>query len=316
MRMQIGKKLAFSIPFLACFYWFNFSLSPYFKDIYLAFSWDPKALAQLPLVILFLCLADLFFILFISFCNDWKLILPASIAASIAPLIFLPAPLGLMIAVGTFLSFLLITYFTLKKLKNYVNFDPINLFNPYVKNLTALLILFISIAFFFQAKGEIKTKGFEIPDSFIDTAINLSGTAEPQVKGIKIAQGPAITKEQIELLRKYPDLLKQYGITAAQLDELEKQTPNSIKTVISLPGSNEPTSIKSLVKDQLQKSLKPYFSFIPIILGVLFFVQLESAAWFILIFSPLLITLVFLILEKSGFVKFTTEMRPVKKMVL
>ena len=74
--------------------------------------------------------------------------------------------------------------------------------------------------------------------------------------------------------------------------------------------------LKQAVKDQLQSFLKPYLGFIPAGLAILLFLTLQSLTSMInLLIYPLLWG-TFYVLEKTGFVKFTTEMRTVKKMVL
>lgn len=74
--------------------------------------------------------------------------------------------------------------------------------------------------------------------------------------------------------------------------------------------------IKSAVKDQIQNFIKPYQNFIPALLAILLFFTLQSLTSIIsLIIDPLL-WLIFLILEKSKFIRFEIEQRPVKKLVV
>lgn len=74
--------------------------------------------------------------------------------------------------------------------------------------------------------------------------------------------------------------------------------------------------IKQTVKDQVQNLIKPYINFIPVILALLLFLTLQSLTSLTSLLIYPLLWIIFLILEKSGFIKFTTEMRPVKKMVI
>lgn len=74
--------------------------------------------------------------------------------------------------------------------------------------------------------------------------------------------------------------------------------------------------IKQTVKDQVQNLIKPYINFIPAILALLLFLTLQSLTSIINLLIYPLLWLIFLILEKSGFIKFTEEMRPVKKMLI
>lgn len=74
--------------------------------------------------------------------------------------------------------------------------------------------------------------------------------------------------------------------------------------------------IKQTVKDQLQTLLKPYLGFIPAALAVILFLTLQSLTSILNLLIHPLLWLTFYILEKTGFVKFTEEMRPVKKIVI
>jgi hypothetical protein len=51
-------------------------------------------------------------------------------------------------------------------------------------------------------------------------------------------------------------------------------------------------------------------------MAILLFFALQSLISLIELFAPLILWLVFLLLEKSGFMKFVIEQRPVKKMSL
>ena len=85
---------------------------------------------------------------------------------------------------------------------------------------------------------------------------------------------------------------------------------------IEAPADLIKDTIKQTVKDQVQNFIKPYASFIPAVLTVLLFITLQSITSFINLLIYPLIWLTFLILEKVGFTKFTTEMRPVKKLMV
>lgn len=102
------------------------------------------------------------------------------------------------------------------------------------------------------------------------------------------------------------------------------QIPDSlIDTALkfSQPQTNELQSltnnlIKSAVKTQIQDFIKPYLSFIPATLAILLFLTLQSLTSLINLLIYPLLWLIFFILEKSGFIKFEIEQRPVKKMVV
>lgn len=87
------------------------------------------------------------------------------------------------------------------------------------------------------------------------------------------------------------------------------------QTQISIPPE-QLEILKQAVKDQLQSFLKPYLGFIPTGLAILLFLTLQSITSIVNLLIYPLLWVTFYVLEKSGFVKFTVEQRPVKKMVV
>lgn len=118
----------------------------------------------------------------------------------------------------------------------------------------------------------------------------------------------AITKDGFQIPDAILDTaLKQAGLDPKILDTLDKPTK----------GKNITQELtKSLVKAQFEQTIKPYTNIIPIILTALLFITLMSLNSLVGFFISPLLWIIFLILEKSGFVKFQEEMRPVKKMVI
>ena len=96
------------------------------------------------------------------------------------------------------------------------------------------------------------------------------------------------------------------------------QIPDSlIDTALQSTPQNLPNDlIKQTVQDQIQSFIKPYLSFIPAILALLLFLTLQSLISIINLFIYPLLWITFYILEKTGYIKFTSEMRPVKKMAV
>ena len=321
--MIIFKKLIFVIPFLIFLAWFYFQLNFFFKDVYLIFGLNITTLYQLAYLAITLGLASLFFIIFCALANDWKFILPVSILGSLLPIAIFTAPSSLIIFIGSFLS-LTCTYLLLSnKLKTYLTYSANTLLTPSVKTLAGFLILTSSLAFYFSAQAEIKTNGFKIPDSLIDTALKFATPQIPDVKGESIAQ-VSLTPEQIELLKQNPDLLRNQGIDPAILDSLP--VSNSSESSLggqqkTIPGSNAIKKssndlVKNLIQSQIQNLLKPYLNLIPVFLAAMFFITLHSFHSLLAILYPILITLTFWIFEKTGFIHFEKEMREVKKIVV
>ncbi len=260
--MLILKKLTFAPLFLIAFTLLLSFLGPIFKSTDLIFSMSLDTLVQLLSVSILVTLSGLFFVLFASFCLDWKLILPVGFLAAILPIVFLEQTIAIISAAAV-LVILLISFLSLEgTLKNYLNFQPNALFGPSIRHLSSLLILVIAVSYFLAISKVTVQNGFQIPDSLIDTALKLI----PQSQGAP------------------QDLT----------NDLLKQT----------------------IKDQFQILIKPYAGFIPAILALLLFFTLQSLTSLINLFIHPLLWLIFYILEKTGYIKFTTEMRPVKKMVI
>jgi hypothetical protein len=320
-NMLIIKKLLFAIPLLILFYLFNFLLLPYFKKVYLIFGLNSNLLIDLIILSVVLLLTAIFYTIFITLAVDWKLILPIIIISSVAPIIIFTQPISFILMIGYLISFGLIFVTLNNKLAKYLTFEATNLLNPPIKNIILLLLLVTSFGFYLTASFQIKQKGFEVPDSLIEASLKLVNPTLPQVQGIKIAQVPQVTQEQIEFLKQNPELLKQYGIDPSDLDSINSTPqPNSRTTQKAVTPTPAQTSsdnfLKSLVKAQFQKMIEPYIGIIPPILALIFFFTLQFFVSILSIFNPLIINGIFYILTKSNFVKFTTEMREVKKLVV
>lgn len=76
------------------------------------------------------------------------------------------------------------------------------------------------------------------------------------------------------------------------------------------------SSVSQALKDQIQSFIKPFLGYIPIILALLLFLTLQSITSLISLFIHPLLWLIFLILEKTGFVKFEEEQRTIKKLFI
>lgn len=312
--MLIFKKAIFALPFLIFLVWFFYNLNFFFKDPYLIFGFDTAILLQLVWLLVSLSLASFCFVIFAALSDDWKFILPVSILGSLTSFALFSIPSGLVMWVGTLLS-LCLTYLILSnKLKNYLTFQASSLLNPSIKSLATFLILTASLAFYIASSTQIKEQGFKIPDSLIDTALKFTTSQLPDVQGESIAQ-VSLTPEQIELLKQNPDVLKQYGIDPDVLDSQDKQSSVAGPTKPSTsPPSND--LVKNLLQIQIQNIVKPYENLIPIFLAGLFFVTMQSLFSLLAVTLTPLIALTFWIFTKTNFIRFETEMREVKKLVV
>ena len=258
--MPSFKKLTFAPFFLISLAFLLFQLKANLGSYDLIFSISLETLKNLLIFSALISLSSFLFVLFISLSNDWRVILPIGIIAFILPPLVINLSLGLIISLGTAIS-LTIIFFTLsKKLKTYLNFEPASLLGPSIRGLAGLLILVFYFGYFFSINKVITEKGFQIPESLIDSAINLV---------------PADTSSLL---------------------------PQDV--------------IKQTLQTQVQTMIKPYLSFVPAGLAVLFFILLQSLTSIInLLIHPLLF-ITFYILEKTKFISFTEEQRTVRKMVV
>ncbi len=267
--MSLVKKLAFAPFFLLSFAFFNNQLDTVLKIPNAIFSLDTGVLVQLLTLAGLILLTSLFFVIFVSLSTDWKIVIPVLIIAIFFPAIFFKPPINYAVAILSLLSLSICFWLLQHRLKTYLEYRPTALFAPSIKLLVGLLVFTCSIGYFFVSKQQIEQKGFQIPDSIIESALKF--TPQPQ-----------------------------------NLNQTETASPvNMAKDLM-----------KKTVNDQFQALLKPYLKYVPFVQAVLFYLTLS---FFVSIFSIFLSPVVFIfyyILEKTGFLKFTTETRVVKKMVV
>lgn len=307
--MQTAKRLIFLLPFTLAFAGLCLQINTILIQSDFLLSLNLNSLLQLVSFSVLLLTTSLFFIIFVSLAGDWKVVIPSVLVLSFSSLLLTNSPASIILASGFFISFSLIFLLLNRESKTYLTFKPAALLTPPTKQLSTLIILVCSIAFFMLASQTISKQGFKIPDSIIDQALQFStppGSKSQEENPIDQLQIPA---EQLELLKQNPALLKQSGLDPKILDQIGK--PASGKKSV-----NTQDLVKPLVQEQLQNIIKPYISFIPIVLAVLFFFSLQSIIALLSLFVPSIIWLIFLILEKTGFTKYTKEMREVKKLVV
>lgn len=172
--MILLKKLIFAFFFFISLALLLYQLNPLFKSSDFIFSLSTDTLIELIVISGLISLSSLLFVLFITLSQDWKFTLPVSILASMAPFLFLETGLAIILSVAILVS-LLLTFLNLdNSLKSYLNFAPNSLLGPPIRHLAGLLILAICVIYFFSTNKIIAEKGFQIPNSLIDTALNLT----------------------------------------------------------------------------------------------------------------------------------------------
>ena len=351
---MLTKRLVFAPLFLTAFAVACYQINSLLNSSALIFSLSIDGFIEIVLTVSLLLLSSLLFIIFATLARSWVIIGVISLLAAILPIFFLNSPINYIFGSGALVSFLLINVLLTHTLKTYLSFQPSKIFTSPTKNLARLLVLLIAVCFYIQMNAVIKEKGFQIPDEILDPVI--STLSNQMVLGESIAQAPAIpnlTQEQIEMLRNNPDLLKQYGVDPKLFDSLYPPTSSQKTTTTSPQSSTKPTPssspnpsssskpatgtisspkpettstspivasqnnfIKTLVKSQIESSLKPYEKYIAPTLAVLSFFALTSMVSLLSVFVGPLAAVIFMILEKIKFISFTQEMHPVKKIVV
>lgn len=299
--MVMLKKLIFAPFFLIFLTTLLYFLTPILRSYEFVFSLSVNTLIQLVVISLLVILSSFAFALFATLAMDLKIVLPVGILASLIPFIFMEAAQGIVFMAGLLVSSVIVYIGLENIMRSYLTFNPNSLFGPPIRQFSTLLILIFCIGYFLSVSKVISEKGFQIPDSLIDTALKLTNQESDQT-----SQQSSISQDQIDLLRKNPALLKQSGLDPSILDTLNSPKSQNAQNNV----------VKQTIKDQLQTFLKPYLSFLPAVLAVLLFLTLQSLTSIINLFIYPLLWVIFYILEKTGFIKFVMEQRSVKKMVV
>ena len=309
--MLILKKLILAPLFLIVFALLIYQLTPFLKSYDFIFSLSLDSLIQFAVVAVLISLSSLLFVLLSTFASSWKISILISAAASILPLLFISPSLAIVFTAGILISAML-TYLSLNEaLKSYLNFKPEALLGPAIRHLSGLLIISFCLIYFFSTSKMVAEKGFQIPDSLIETALKMTPLDLATEQNSPTPKLPALSQEQIDLLKQNPELLRQSGLDPAILDTL-----NQPQSKAGSPQNLTQDLIKQTVEDQIQSFIKPYVNFVPAGLAILLFLTLQSLTSLINLLIYPLLWIIFYILEKTGFVKFETEQRPVRKMIV
>ncbi|MBI3485502.1 hypothetical protein HY025_01005 [Candidatus Daviesbacteria bacterium] len=302
--MNLLKKFTFAPIFLISFAFFGSQLDLVLKIPNLVFSLSLDTLIALLTLTALALISSLFFILFSSFVQDWIYSLPLSLLGSVILIFFLPSNINIVLGGLSLLAFSLIFLPLRNQLITYLNFHPTTLLTPSIKQLASLLIIIASIGYFLSINQDIEKNGFKIPDSLIDNALKF--VPQSQNNDLNSLQNnlPGVSSDQLNLLKQNPSLLKQAGIDPSLL--------NNLSTTQTSPSS----LIKDTVNNQLQNIIAPYKQFIPFGLSLLLYFSLSFFLSIMELLLNPLIWLIFLILEKTNFIRFSIEMREVKKMMV
>lgn len=301
--MQIYKKLTFAPLFLISLVFVFYQYSQILRSPFMIFSFGMDQLTQILILVGSVIFSGLFFALFVGLAMDIRFVLGFALISALIPFLFLNFTIAIFTSLAL-LTVLAVVYPVLvNKLKSYLTFLPTTLFLPSIKQFGSFLILILAFGYFLSINADIKKNGFKIPESLIDAAINLN----PQTKNLEESSlgNFKLDQAQIDQLKKNPQLLKQYGLDIKDLEKLQ------------IPGVNSSQSfLKTTLSKQFDKMLEPYIGFIPAVLALIFFFSLQSLFTLLSVLLVPLVWIIFYVLEKTGFIHFTTEMREVKKMVV
>lgn len=274
------------------------------NDILLAFNLSTSA--KILIVATLVTASSISFTLFNIFTRKWQVAIPALAALSLLPIIFIPIPLSLFFASATMMALALNFRAIGNQLSSYINFQPDKIFTSAIKSLARLLVLIIAFSYFLNTTARIKEKEFIVPDALIDLAIKFVPQSQNINQDINLGQLGIANLENLQKLKADPSLAKQLGIDQKLLDTLNA-SPSPI--VLQNP-------FREFIKIQFQTVIKPFLSYIPAILAILFFFTMDFFLSLTSILPGPVLWLVFYILKRFELIEFEEETRSVKKLVV
>lgn len=308
--MNIAKKLAFAPIFLILLTLTLFFSVAIINNTDLLFSLNWNGVIDLGIISLLIIFTATSFIVFTSLAQDWKYVLPISLLGAATSFFFFSGNISYILATGLFLAFSLIYFLIERGLKTYLTFQPTILFSPSIRLLISLIIFVLAITFYLTSQREIKENGFAIPESLIEFSMRFSPTENLDESDREVVS-KKIDPEEIEFLKQNPALLKQFNIDPKVLENAQ------VLETIRNPKFQPPVELyKKLLEAQFQKIIEPYLIWIPIFLAFLFYFTLSFISGILALVIYPLLWFIYYSLEKSGFIRFETEMREVKKMVV
>lgn len=211
---------------------------------------------------------------------------------------------GVWISGGLAVSEILAMMMIRHSLATYLNFGPATILMPGIKTVAVVLIVCIYGVWGWQMQQAVNKNGFHLPDSLVDEVIKLMDTSSGnqegssyinQLAGGGLSQQLGISQQQLETFGN-----SQLGNQVAE--NIQKQTQ---------------TAVKEALNKQVDIIIKPILP----IFGWGMAAMLGFSALGMLVFPLFQITAgivwwIFWAMEKTGWVRFETEMRPVKKLVV
>lgn len=289
--MLMFKKLFFAPFFLLVLFITLIYSTPILGNISLLLSLDLSALIPIIVISLGVLLSGLLFAVFVTFCQDIRLILIVALLGSLLPLFQGFSATSLIEVFGLAFSFFMIAFVLQNKLNHYLNFQPTVLLIPSIKNIATILCLTLSFAYFFAVRTTIQTHGIQIPDNVINPLMQFSNPLSSDSTASEITN-------QL-----------QEQDSASMLSQLGSGALNSALT-------DAQQTAKTTLENQINQEAKTYEPLISATLALLFFLTINSTAALLAFLLYPTIWLLFKLLEEIEFSKFVVEMREVKKLVV
>ncbi len=273
------KKFTFFPIYILFLYFTLWQFDRIYSDLNILLSLKLIYLFQFIYLIILLIFSSLFFVLSLTFSNNWKTILPFIILASLTPFLIFPFGLAVSLCLGMLISKCLVYLLLDNKLKTYINFQPTAILIPYIKLYITLLIIILSVSYYYSMNQQIKQKGLVLPDSLIETIIKITPLYNIQTQ------------------------------SANYLNDLPPIFSNTAQAYAN-------NLLVKTVRDETQKFIAPYIDFVAPTLTLIFFLSAISFASILNILLYPLTYMLFKLLEKTRFISFKKEMREVKKLVI
>ncbi len=300
--MLLAKKLFFSLPFALTFLALCLLIKPFLQDPNLLFSLDLQIILLYVWIVVAAIFSAIFFSIFVTLSQDIKIILCPLPAVFLSAYLLLPNSPGLFFALSSCVIFFLIFVSLQHTLNTYITFAPDVLLTPAIGKTITFLFLIASFVFYLSSQDIIKTRGFSLPQSLLDTIVKTI----PQDQLPTLSNSQAITPEQISQLKQNPQLLQQFGLSSDTLDQFTKTGTGNIASQIA----------QSQIKKQIDDLIKPYEGFIAPLFGIFFFFTLRFFATIFGVFVGQLLRLIFWLLDRTKFTYYTTETRQIQKLVV
>lgn len=231
------------------------------------------------------------------------------VLTSAVPLIFLNNnPIAVITALILTLSLAYFSWQAQREVQNHIQFDPWHIFGYRLSLLVTVLSLLMGLQFFAASQSETENFEFRIPDNIFQQAVKivqpmLEEQIDERVQGTRdqidrqLAQVPLFEQippeYQASLLRgeiplELQSQLRQQGVSEAEIQSLEQQLRQATQEgQLDPQGLEEQVTqtflaqFKTELETQINRLIQPYRKYLPVVLGILVFLTVNSLGWLI-----------------------------------